>query len=193
MIIVIMLVSARKACLLLQVMGLKQESQKSRVALSPDVALNSMKLASMLSHRQRSLAQSSHFEPWVLANASKSSSHLVVGLPLRRFPPSGTQCSMRVVHRPSVRLAACPAHFHFRLLCSVTHSDTAPFRMCPSSELAVRFSQSTQLSFTSSAESSSPSSELSSASPASSATDLAALGPDDPDVDEAPLLSLLGM
>ena len=82
--------------------------------------------ASRYSHMPLSLAHTSHFAFLLAANFSKSSSHLVAGLPRVRSPLLGSQCKTRVDHLPSVRLATCPAHFHLRRLCSVTQSTSVP-------------------------------------------------------------------
>ena len=60
---------------------------------------------------------------WDDTKSSKQSDHRITGLPLF-LHPSGLQFSTSLVHRPSLRLATCPAHFHFLLLCSSTQSLT---------------------------------------------------------------------
>ena len=98
--------------------------------------------------KRPSKASFSHRNPDLLANVSRASSHLVVGLPRRRCPPLGSQCTMSLDQRLSVRRMTCPAQRHLRRRCSATQSDTFPFSMAHSTFRAVRCSHSTQLSLT---------------------------------------------
>ena len=71
-------------------------------------------------HKYLSHATSFHALP---ANFSRSSDHLVLGLPcLRPTPQVGFHDSVRVDHLPSVFLANSPAARHFNLRYSTTQS-----------------------------------------------------------------------
>ena len=81
---------------------------------------------------------------FIVANSANRSSHLAFGRPrLRR--PSGVHIAL-VIHRPSARLAACPAHLHILLRCSSTQSFTPTLRMASVASRVVRWIHSTQLS-----------------------------------------------
>ena len=95
--------------------------------LLPDYHRLSANSSSQEHHFSRSLADRCQLSPFDLMNLHNASSHLIAGLPHARLPACGSQSSSRVDHPRSPLCATCPAHLHFRRLCSSTQSTTPTF------------------------------------------------------------------